>query len=257
MNAGGQKRSKIERPQKTSISPQALEFPLPKPNLKPSRHPRARLALCQPNNLPVGPLNHHRVLTMAETKTSVIATIEHEDAELMKLDRMASAVALPEDSSEQSPTTNGLKRRQSEASEQDNKRQRTSPGKSSPTIAPKDEGGEGQAQADDNSVKPTQKAGDAREARRKSGVTDEKQRSKRLFGALLGNLNQPGDRVSRRRSEIEQRRKAELQKQDDERLEDRQKRLEKLAAQRKREQINVDEQNVRDSCMRMAGRTNG
>lgn len=168
--------------------------------------------------------------------------------ELTQPNRVASAVVVPEDSSEQS---NGLKRRRSEASEQDSKRQRTSPGKSPPTTGPKDEEAIGEEKAqpeeeeEDHAVKPVPKPADPREPRRKSGVTDEKQRSKRLFGALLGNLNQPGDRVSRRRSEIEQRRKAELQKQDDERLEDRQKRLEKLAAQRKKEQINVDEQSVR------------
>lgn len=165
--------------------------------------------------------------------------------ELTQLNRVASAVVVPEDSSEQS---NGLKRRHSEESEQDSKRQRTSPGKSPPTAAPKDEEEAAEQEKaqpqDDHAVKPAQKRADPRESRRKNGVADEKQRSKRLFGALLGNLNQPGDRVSRRRSEIEQRRKAELQKQDDERLEDRQKRLEKLAAQRKKEQINVDEQNV-------------
>lgn len=167
--------------------------------------------------------------------------------ELTQPNRVASAVVVPEDSSEQS---NGLKRRHSEASEQDSKRQRTSPGKSPPKAESKDEEATGEEEAqpekeEDHAVKPAQKPADPREFRRKSGVADEKQRSKRLFGALLGNLNQPGDRVSRRRSEIEQRRKAELQKQDDERLEDRQKRLEKLAAQRKKEQINVDEQHVR------------
>ncbi|KAF2171913.1 hypothetical protein M409DRAFT_63453 [Zasmidium cellare ATCC 36951] len=177
---------------------------------------------------------------MAETKSSVTSNITNSpNNELTPLNRVASAA------SEQ---------------EQDSKRQRTSPGKNSPTTtAPKDEREQEQEHEheheqeqekarpqpeDDLAVKPAQKPQDAREARRKSGVTDEKQRSKRLFGALLGNLNQPGDRVSRRRSEIEQRRKAELQKQDDERLEDRQKRLEKLAVQRKKEQINVDEQNM-------------
>ncbi|KAK4502884.1 hypothetical protein PRZ48_006310 [Zasmidium cellare] len=189
---------------------------------------------------------------MAETEMSVISNVATAlDKELTQLNRVASAVALPEDSGEQSPIAeNGLKRRHSEASEQESKRQRTSPGKNSPTATPKDEEVQEQPQEkaqpeqDDLAVKPAQKAPDTREPRRKSGVPDEKQRSKRLFGALLGNLNQPGDRVSRRRSEIEQRRKAELQKQDDERLEDRQKRLEKLGVQRRREQINVDEQNM-------------
>ena len=141
-------------------------------------------------------------------------------------------------------STNGLKRRQSEAPEegQEGKRQRISPGKNSPTATrdvanhkhPAQNGGKGQQ---DQPAAP-------REARRKSGVADEKQRNKRLFGALLGNLNQPGDRTSKRRQEIESRRKAELQRQDDERIEDKQRRLEKLAERRGRAQVDVDEQNV-------------
>lgn len=155
---------------------------------------------------------------------------------------MASSVAEPEVNQEANGAhgTNGLKRRQSDTSEQGNKRQRTSPGKSSPTAV-EDE----PAKDSDNTAKPPEKAADACEERKKSGVKDEKQRSKRLFGALLGNLNRPSDRVSKRRSEIEQRRKAELQKQDDERLEDRQRRVEQFAVQRKREQIKVDEQKMR------------
>lgn len=83
---------------------------------------------------------------------------------------------------------------------------------------------------------------------------DEKQRSKRLFGALLGNLRQPGDRNSKRRQEIESRRKAELQQQDNERLEDRQRRQEQLAEQRKITQVKVDEQNVGGRNFRHCGK---
>lgn len=161
--------------------------------------------------------------------------------------RLSPAVALPDDASEHTtPGANGLKRRQSEIAEieQDNKRQRTSPGKTSPTT--ETGGADGslpKGNTEDDSRDRTKD--DKTATRKRIGGPDEKQRSKRLFGALLGNLNQPGDRVSRRRTEIEQRKKAEVQKQDDERLEDRQRRLEKLALQRKKEQINVDEQNVR------------
>ena len=143
---------------------------------------------------------------------------------------------------EQPSSTNGLKRRQSdvEKDEQESKRQRISPGKNSPIAV-----------RDDATPKPPTTAGlpaerpaDSRKARRKSGVADEKQRSKRLFGALLGSLNQPSDRTSKRRQEIESRRKAELQRQDDERVEDKLRRQERLAEQRKKAQTKVDEQNV-------------
>ena len=185
--------------------------------------------------------------------------------------RIASAVALPdpEDLVDYS-TSNGLKRRQSEVSgddESSSKRQRTSPGKTSPRSKLKgvEEGGKevisSAARArsitpveskngDDPKSEPT--AQDSRDERRKSAAVkapDEKQRSKRLFGALLGNLNRPSDRQSKRRAEIEQRKKAELKKQDDERLEDRQRRLERLATQRKREQLQVDERDVGDNCV--------
>ncbi|KXT10494.1 hypothetical protein AC579_4260 [Pseudocercospora musae] len=169
---------------------------------------------------------------------------------------MSSAVALPEDSS--GIPTNGLKRRHSgneqpKDGEEDSKKRRTSSsGKNSPIATPTEENAaEKEQEIASTKVKaaaqnqPAQKADATRESRRKSGVADERQRSKRLFGALLGNLNQPGDRVSKRRGEIEQRKKAELQKQDDERLEDRQRRVEKLAIERKREQIRVDEEDMR------------
>lgn len=171
---------------------------------------------------------------------------------------MASAVALPEEDSVEI-ATNGVKRRHSEHGSADvdtidSKRRRTSgKGKDSPVAMPaeqdiaqiKQEPEPTPTQSESPAPKlPAQKAEDTRESRRKSAVGDEKQRSKRLFGALLVSQNQPSDRVSKRRGEIEQRKKAELQKQFDERLEDRQRRLEKLAIQRKREQIRVDEDNV-------------
>lgn len=137
----------------------------------------------------------------------------------------------------------GVKRRQSEELEDtaDSKRQRTSPGKNSPTATR--DNAEDQKDNKDTPVEE-QKASNPGDTRRKSSTVDEKGRSKRLFGALLGNLRQPGDRTSKRRQEIESRRKAELQRQDDERLEDRQRRQEQLAEQRKITQVKVDEQNV-------------
>lgn len=169
---------------------------------------------------------------------------------------MASAVVVADDS-ERSPSANGLKRRASDVQdvseqEQESKRQRMSPGKISPTAEPSthDDGSERSESRPGNTheEKPPDSPVDTQHGeptRRKTGPTmHDKQRSKRLFGALLGNLNQPGDRASKRRQEIESRRKAELQRQDDERLEDKKQRLEKLAEKRKETQREVDEKNV-------------
>ena len=172
---------------------------------------------------------------------------------------LASAVAPPDlESPEQSPSSNGRKRRQSdieavETAEVESKRQRISPGKNSPTAVPNtEEGGSREYDGDQPSNDPTEEkavdsapeAKDNESQRRKGSVVDDKQRSKRLFGALLGNLNQPGDRASKRRRDIEERRKAELRRQDDERLEDKARRLEMLAEKRRLEQRKVDEKNV-------------
>jgi hypothetical protein len=161
---------------------------------------------------------------------------------------IASAVALPEDeTTDDTARPNGVKRRLSDSAEeekeQENKRQRVSPGKNSPTTA-RDGDASSNRPATDAEVQ--EKTADTREVRRKSTITDEKQRSKRLFGALLGNLNQPKDRTAKRRQEIESRKQAELQRQDDERLEDKQRRQQKLAEQRKKVQVKVEEENVRD-----------
>lgn len=156
---------------------------------------------------------------------------------------MATATTPPTTGLRHDQNEHGLKRRQSEEPDDavDSKRQRTSPGKNSPTTTRDDATGE--KESNDTSLEE-QKPADTGDTLRKSSAVDEKQRSKRLFGALLGNLRQPGDRTSKRRQEIESRSKAKLQRQDDERLEDRQRRLEQLAEQRKITQVRVDEQNV-------------
>lgn len=177
----------------------------------------------------------------------------------------------------------GVKRRASGDLDQEAKKQRTSPGKRSPSPSQQvpEEKNAGESEAAEEAAKAEPTANDGAEAqqvkeaseppspesqradeqkeprkRRAGAATDERQRSKRLFGALFGggaggadrsgakNGAAAGDRIARRRSEIEQRRKAELQKQDDERIEDRQKRLARLAIHRRKEQINVDERNV-------------
>ena len=151
--------------------------------------------------------------------------------------------------SQSSPSANGLKRRQSEGElpEQESKRPRVSPGKSSPIPSTSETSDKRDTPTEVKTVEDKQ---GPREARKRSAVGDEKQRSKRLFGALLGNLNRPSDRVSKRRQEIESRRKAELQRQDDERLEDKQRRVEQLIQRRKKVQRKTDEQHV---CSRQGG----
>ncbi|GIZ45462.1 hypothetical protein CKM354_000862700 [Cercospora kikuchii] len=181
---------------------------------------------------------------------------------------VASAIALPEPEDLAEPGDNSLKRRQFEDvdTESSSKRQRTSPGKTPPKAKAREEVVSSAARP--RSVTPVESkngegkeqkpAEDSKDARRRGSAkgADEKQRSKRLFGALLGNLNRPSDRTSKRRAEIEQRKKAELQKQDDERLEDRQKRLERLAVQRKKEQINVDERDMHVRHKNMLSKAN-
>ena len=160
---------------------------------------------------------------------------------------IASAVTVPQDENDHLTEAKGMKRRLSASieeekdTEQESKRQRISPGKISPKVA-RDADAPSNPPATDAESPETR--ADPRDARRKSSVADEKQRSKRLFGALLGSLNQPRDRTSKRRQEIESRRKAELQRQDDERLEDKQRRQEQLAEQRKKAQMKVEEENV-------------
>lgn len=125
------------------------------------------------------------------------------------------------------------------------KKPRISSGKNSPSSIPEQQQQQSNGKSDALDAKAPSTAGDSPQPRRKSNLPDERQRSKRLFGALLGNLNPTGDRTTKRRAEIEQRRKAELKQQDDELLEDRQKRLERLAIQRRKRQIYVDEHDVR------------
>jgi hypothetical protein len=144
----------------------------------------------------------------------------------------------------EAPIVAGTKRRLSQNSEQEFKRTRLSPGKKSP-LPTEEEPTEG-AVDQSRHLSPESKPEEKKEPRRKTAI-DDKQRSKRLFGALFSHTNAAGDKLSRRRSEIEQRKKAELKKQDDERVEDRLKRLAKLAVYRQKEQINVDERNVSDS----------
>lgn len=62
----------------------------------------------------------------------------------------------------------------------------------------------------------------------------------------MGPLSQKDDsRTTKRRQEIESRRKAELQRQDDEHVEDKQRRLEQLAEKRRRVKKEMQAETVR------------
>ena len=215
----------------------------------------ARLVLNRPFTKPRDHNQSPTTVSMMTDSYVVLTTLIGASAANEIQSMIASAVALPEDETpDDTARPNGVKRRLSdlageEKEEQESKRQRVSPGKSSPTTA---------RDGDDSSKRPTtdaevqEKTTDPREARRKSTITDDKQRSKRLFGALLGNLNQPRDRTAKRREEIESRKKAELQRQDDKRIEEKQRRQEKLAEQRKKAQVKVEEENVCDTADMLA-----
>jgi hypothetical protein len=147
-----------------------------------------------------------------------------------------------------SPPANDLKRRQSEVSEQESKRLRTSPGKISslPEPSPARDSPRDEASRRDSSDLTVEKqATRPGDAPRKSSKINEKDRSRRLFGGLLGSLSQRDDsRTTKRRQEIESRRKAELQRQDDEHVEDKQRRLELLAEKRRRVKKEIEDETV-------------
>jgi len=147
-----------------------------------------------------------------------------------------------------SPPANGLKRRQSEVSEQESKRLRTSPGKISslPEPSPARDSPREEGSRRDSRDKTAEKhSPPPRDAPRRSSKINEKDRSRRLFGGLLGSLSQKDDsRTTKRRQEIESRRKAELQRQDDEHVEDKQRRLEQLAEKRRRVKKEIEDEMV-------------
>jgi len=147
-----------------------------------------------------------------------------------------------------SPPANGLKRRQSEVSEQESKRLRTSPGKISslPEPSPARDSPREEGSRRDSRDKTAEKhSPPPRDAPRRSSKINEKDRSRRLFGGLLGSLSQKDDsRTTKRRQEIESRRKAELQRQDDEHVEDKQKQLIQLAEKRRRVKKEIEDETV-------------
>lgn len=163
---------------------------------------------------------------------------------------LASAVVLPEITN--SPDENDrptLKRKQSPTPEQDPKRPRLSVDRESrePREAT-DANGDVQPApaAPTESGSPTDAGHN--EPHRKSTRDEEKKRSRRLFGGLLGTLSQNSTTTAqRKRTEIEQKQQAKLRAQEEEHEEDRKKRMEELAAQRKVAQKRWDDESA--SCV--------
>lgn len=135
-----------------------------------------------------------------------------------------------------------LKRRQSSSASTDSKRPRLNYG----SIAERD--GELSQRANGTAL--------ARPVRKPSGQA-ERQRGKRLFGALLGTLSQTKTTAAqKRRAEIEQKQQEKLRQQTEEDEAERRVRLEKLGRRRRRQQWDWEEQSlkVRHQNMRFHAR---
>ncbi|KAI7248904.1 hypothetical protein D0864_00771 [Hortaea werneckii] len=170
---------------------------------------------------------------------------------------MSEITVAPPTTVSESPNANGLKRRASEDEEPGSKRQRRSPSQEKTDHPVNSTETAGQKHDTPADTIDTSKPKEPKSAPRKTGAVDEKKRSKRLFGALLGNLNQPSDRTSKRRQEIETRRKAELQKQDEEVQEDKARRTERLREHRiKVQRDEVDEEVMRARHRQMLDQAN-
>ncbi|CRG84191.1 hypothetical protein PISL3812_01509 [Talaromyces islandicus] len=152
----------------------------------------------------------------------------------MEAGTLASAVAVaqPEEPepAHTSPET-GHKRRQSSTSDSGNKRRRTS------------EQHDGSPR--DSRRSPSQHATDPdsrRPAARRGGLAaEERKRSKRLFGGLLGTLSQSSSNTAqKRRADIEQRQQAKLRMQDERHVEARLKKKGDLIAERRSQQKELE-----------------
>lgn len=145
---------------------------------------------------------------------------------------VASAVILPEDSTEQPLSASStLKRRQSSFSDERSKRLRYGNGNS-------DDRG-------DSAASPREAPIDRASDRRKSGQLEERKRGQRLFGALLGTLSQSSSSTAqKRRTDIEKKQQAKLKLQTEEQDEKKKQRREALMVIRRREQVKYDKQSV-------------
>ena len=180
---------------------------------------------------------------------------------------IASAVIIPEtvaDQSPISPSRSATKRRPSQLSEEEggSKRPRLSEHDNeneSKTSERKDEPNHDSANdppspnQNDGTTTSADKANDTEDPklstaeRRRNGQMEERKRSKRLFGALIGTLSQSSSKNSlaqRRRAEIEQKQQVKLKVQAEELDQERLKRLEVVMRVRRKEQRKFDEQSV-------------
>ncbi len=141
---------------------------------------------------------------------------------------VASAVILPEDTTERPLSTSPtLKRRQSSFSDERSKRLRLDNGQSNDSR--------------NSPASPLDRASD----RRKSGQLEERKRGQRLFGALLGTLSQSSSSTAqKRRTDIEKKQQAKLKLQAEEQDEKKKQKREALLIIRRREQVKYDKQSV-------------
>jgi hypothetical protein len=145
---------------------------------------------------------------------------------------LASAVVIPDIAEPipetTSPVSSTLKRRQTDASELDSNSKRT-------RLSPEAQG---------SKAEPSNNAGEAerrRAARRESGKAEERNRGKRMFGALLGALSQSDSSAAqKRRADIEKRQQAKLKQISDEASLREREQMEQLKIKRKREQWKFD-----------------
>ncbi|OJD23952.1 hypothetical protein ACJ73_04692 [Blastomyces percursus] len=156
----------------------------------------------------------------------------------MEEETIASAVALPE---QEENSDSRLKRRQSPSDDNESKRRRLSADNEHPE--PKDK----QASSlTATTSKTISNATDQRDARRKSGVAEERKRGQRLFGALLGTLSQSSSTAAqKRRADIEKKQQAKLRMQAEVYNELTRKKQEDLLAMRKKQQRTYDAQSMR------------
>ncbi|KAI9833654.1 MAG: hypothetical protein M1826_006745 [Phylliscum demangeonii] len=149
---------------------------------------------------------------------------------------IASAVILPEEApSPPSPP----KRRRSSVSPSGNKRRRVSSGDHDGQSEQPQDGG-----PPEEANKP--RALDRHSERRSNGQAEEKQRGRRMFGALLGTLSQnSATTVQKRRADIERKQQSKLKLQAEEYDTKKKKELEQRRLVRKREQKKYDEQSMR------------
>ena len=151
---------------------------------------------------------------------------------------VASAVIVPEESTERPPTpSTTLKRRQSSFSDDRAKWPRLNHDASN---------GNGNSRRDYVASPPETPIGGRQAERRRSGQMEERKRGQRLFGALLGTLSQSSSSTAqKRRTDIEKKQQAKLKVQAEEQDEKKRMKREAIDTVRKGVQKKYDRQSVR------------